>query len=154
MTDLSTLVARGEITALLVEYVHCADTGRTDRMLELFAPEAVMEATGSAACHGRGEIRDYFERAGRSARTLMSKPYLRHHLSSVHIELDGAAQAHSTSYFLALTDIGPDHWGRYRDTLRYDGSAWFIWHRRLQLEGRTAGGWLDRHEAAASEDVG
>jgi len=144
----SEMIAREEIRSLLIEYVQCADGGRTERMLELFAPDAVMEATNDPACHGRDEIRAYFERAGRSARAFMAKPYLRHHLSSIHIELDSPTEARTTGYFLAITDIGPDHWGRYRDTLRHDGSAWQIQHRLLQLEGRTPGGWLDRHEAA------
>jgi hypothetical protein len=145
MIDLTSLIAREEIRALLIEYAQCADSGRTERMLELFAPEAVLEATGDPTCRGTSEIRDYFERAALSARHLMAKPHLRHHLSSIHIELVGAAQARSTSYFLAITDTGPDHWGRYRDTLRYDGTGWLIHHRRLQLEGCAGDGWLDRH---------
>ena len=157
MTDISaiaTLIANDQIRALLVDYVQCADSGRTDRMLELFAPDAVMEATNDPVCHGRDEIRAFFERAGRSARALMDKPYLRHHLSSIHIELDGPADARATSYFLAITDTGPDSWGRYRDTLRHDGESWTIHHRRLELEGRTAGGWMDRHEAARDAGTG
>ncbi len=146
--DQTELIAREEIRSLLVEYVQCADTGRTDRMLELFAPDAVMEATNDPACHGRDEIRAYFERAGRSARRFMAEPYLRHHLSSIHVELEGPTEARTTGYFLAITDTGPDHWGRYRDLLRHDGTAWTIHHRRLQLEGCTPGGWLDRHETA------
>ena len=90
----------------------------------------------------------YFERAGRSAQAFMAKPYLRHHLSSIHIELDLPGEARSTGYFLAITDTGPDHWGRYRDALRHDGTSWRIQHRRLQLEGRAPGGWLDKHENA------
>ncbi|WGY01659.1 nuclear transport factor 2 family protein [Nocardioides sp. QY071] len=150
MFDLASLIAREEIRALLIEYAQCADTGRAERMLELFAPEAVLEATGDPTCRGASEIRDYFERAARSAQRLMAKPYLRHHVSSIHIELDGAVQARSTSYFLAITDAGPDHWGRYRDTLRHDGTGWLIHHRRLQLEGCASGGWLDRHRREAA----
>jgi hypothetical protein len=148
MSDLSALAAREAIQSLLIEYVHCADRGRTDRMLELFAPDAVMEATGSASCHGRDEIRHFFDEAGRSARRLMARPYLRHHLSSMHIDLVSPTEARSTSYFLAIADTGPDHWGRYRDVLRHDGARWTIHHRLLQLEGRAPGGWLDRHESA------
>lgn len=144
----SEAIAREEIRSLLIEYVQCADGGRTDRMLELFAPDAVMEPTGDPVCRGRDEIRAYFERAGRSARTFMAKPYLRHHLSSIHIEFDGPGEARTTGYFLAITETGPDHWGRYRDTLRHDGTSWLIHHRLLQLEGRAPGGWLDKHEAA------
>ncbi|GAA3973524.1 hypothetical protein GCM10023085_65000 [Actinomadura viridis] len=142
------VIAREEIRDLLIEYVQCADGGRTGRMLELFAEDAVMEATGDPACHGRDEIRAYFENAGRSIRRHMATPALRHHLSSVRIELTSPAEARTTAYFLAVTEIGPDHWGRYRDTLRRTGDSWQITRRLLQLEGRTPGGWLDRHEAA------
>ena len=145
------VIAREEIRSLLIEYVQCADGGRTARMLELFAPDAVMEATGDPACTGRDEISAYFERAGRSIREHMTSAVLRHHLSSIHIELTSPTEARTTSYFLAITDAGPDHWGRYRDTLSHDGETWRITHRLLQLEGRTAGGWLDRHEAARAE---
>ncbi|VXB61240.1 nuclear transport factor 2 family protein [Aeromicrobium sp. 9AM] len=157
MTDISaiaTLIATDQIRALLVEYAQCADTGRTDRILELFAPDAVLEATNNPACHGRDEIRSFFERVGSSARALMDKPYMRHHLSSIHIELDGPADARATSYFFAITDTGPDNWGRYRDILRHDGESWTIHHRRLQLEGYSPGGWMDRHEAARDGDTG
>ncbi|WP_377320063.1 nuclear transport factor 2 family protein [Pimelobacter simplex] len=145
MTELASLIARDEIRALLTEYAHCADSGRTERMLELFAPDALLEATDAPACLGTSEIRRYFEHAAASARRHLASPYLRHHLASIHIELDGADHARSTSYFLAITDTGPDHWGRYRDTLRHDGTTWLVHHRRLDLEGCVAGGWLDRH---------
>lgn len=146
------VVAREEIRSLLIEYVQCADGGRTDRMLELFAEDAVMEPTGDPICQGRDEIRGYFERAGRSIREHMTDSILlRHHLSSINIELVSATEARTTAYFLAITDAGPDHWGRYRDTLKHDGQSWHITHRLLQLEGRTPGGWLDKHEAARSQ---
>ncbi len=142
------VIARTEIHDLLTEYVQCADGGRTGRMLELFAEDAVMAPTGDPECRGREQIRAYFETAGSSIRRHMATPYLRHHLSSVHIDMTSATEARATSYFLAITEIGPDHWGRYRDTLRRADGHWRIAHRLLQLEGRTPGGWLDRHEAA------
>lgn len=145
------VVAREEIRSLLVEYVHCADTGKTARMLELFLEEAVMEPTGDPVCRGRGEIEAYFRRAGESIRRHMATPALRHHLSSIHVELTAEDRARTTSYFLAITEIGPDHWGRYRDTLvREESGRWRIEHRLLQLEGRTPDGWLDRHVRAGA----
>jgi hypothetical protein len=141
------VISREEIRSLLIEYVRCADTGRTERMLEMFTEDAVMEATGDPVCRSRAEIADYFRRAGESIRKHMESPSLRHHLSSIHIDLLSPTEARTTGYFLAITAIGPDHWGRYRDTLVKDG-RWRIRHRLLQLEGRTPDGWLDRHLAA------
>ena len=146
--QLTDVVDREEIRNLLTVYVQYADTGRTDEMLALFAPDAQMEPTGDPACHGREEIRAYFERAGESFRTHMTVPLLRHHLSSIRITVTAPDEATSTSYFLAITSIGPDHWGRYKDRLARTADGWQIVHRQLLLEGRTADGWLDRHEAA------
>ena len=81
----------------------------------------------------------------------MSVPLLRHHLSSIRIDLTGPAEAVTTSYFLAITSIGPDHWGRYKDTLTRSADGWQIVHRRLLLEGKIPDGWLDRHDAARAE---
>jgi ketosteroid isomerase-like protein len=146
--QLPELIDREEIRALLTLYVQCADTGRTDTMLGLFTDDAVMEPTGDPVCTGQADIRAYFERAGESFRTHMSVPLLRHHLSSIRIDLDGPDRAKTTSYFLAITSIGPDHWGRYKDELVRTPDGWRIAHRLLLLEGRTPDGWLDRHEAA------
>ncbi len=145
------VIAHEQIRRLLIEYVHCADTGRGERLLELFTPDATMEPTGDEVCHGRDDIAAYFARAGESIRRHMTYPSLRHHLSSIDIRLISPTEAHTTGYFLAITEIGPDHWGRYRDALVRDGDDWRIAHRKLQLEGRTPGGWLDRHEAARAD---
>lgn len=150
--DQDELIAREEIRSLLIEYVQCADGGRTERMLELFTPNAVMEATGDPICHGRDDIKAYFERAGQSIRKHMTSTILRHHLSSINITMTAPDQARTTAYFLAITDAGLDHWGRYRDTLERGPEGWQITHRLLQLEGRTPGGWLDLHEQARGEN--
>jgi hypothetical protein len=40
----------------------------------------------------------------------------------------------STCYFTVVTQIGLDHFGRYRDTLVPDGDAWLIKHRKVSTD--------------------
>jgi hypothetical protein len=42
-------------------------------------------------------------------------------VSSLTIDLDGRDAATAASYFLVITEAGPDHWGRYRDRLGRQG---------------------------------
>lgn len=138
------VVAREEIRAVLIEYVHCVDSGRLDRALELFATDAVMEPGDDPICRGRAEIRTCFEQVGHSLGLHLPGPLrVRHHVSSINIDLVSATEARTTAYFLTVTARGPEHAGRYRDTLRHDGQTWHITHRRLNLEGAMPGGWLD-----------
>ena len=44
-------------------------------------------------------------------------------------------------YFLAVTEHGVDHWGRYRDRYVPDGDRWLFAHRFVRTDGTTPGGW-------------
>jgi hypothetical protein len=68
---------------------------------------------------------------------------LRHHVSSIRISVDGDT-ARGASYFLAVTDRGPDHWGRYADRYTRRGDGWCFAHRRVFHEGRAEGSWIER----------
>lgn len=149
--NIEEFLEREAIRDVLTRYVGYADGGKIDEMLDLFVDDAVMEATGGAPCRGRDEIRGYFEAAGRSIRALMPSPMLRHHLSSIRIDLLGDGAARSTGYFLAVTELGPDHWGRYRDRLTRTDDGWRISHRLLEIEGGIERGWFTRHMAALED---
>jgi SnoaL-like protein len=68
-------------------------------------------------------------------------PRIRHHVGSVVIELDGRERAQARCYFLAVTDRGVDHWGRYLDELVPSGDRWRFSHRRVRTDGVSPGGW-------------
>jgi hypothetical protein len=44
-----------------------------------------------------------------------------------------------SSYFLVITDIGADHWGRYRDRFVPVGDRWLIAHRQVTTDGYAVG---------------
>jgi hypothetical protein len=64
--------------------------------------------------------------------------FVRHHLSTSKIELTGADTARARTYWIAYTDIGPDHCGYYLDTFRKVGEQWLIAHRRVRMDWRSS----------------
>jgi hypothetical protein len=59
----------------------------------------------------------------------------------VLVDLDGPEQARARSYFLAVTDTGVDHWGRYRDELVPAGGRWRFAVRQVRTDGAAPGSW-------------
>ena len=54
-----------------------------------------------------------------------------------NIELTGAESARARTYWVAYTDIGPDHAGCYLDEFRKVGADWLIAHRRVREDWRS-----------------
>ena len=50
-------------------------------------------------------------------------------------------EARGACYFLAVTEHGVDHWGRYRDRYVPEGDRWLFAHRLVRTDGTTPGGW-------------
>jgi len=140
--DLDELIAREAIRDLVARYNANADSGRFAQVLELFAPDAVMEIPG-ARHDGREAIGAMFrsvrERVEDSA-TEGARSHLRHFTATLQIDVDDADHAHSRCYFAVLMPQGLDHWGRYVDDfVRIDGE-WKFARRRVDTEGRREAG--------------
>ena len=136
------LEARELIREAIAAYAHRVDGGRFDDLVELFAPDGVLEVEGEPPHRGRDAIRAFVTGTGRDLRVGTGAPRIRHHVSNVSIELDGPDRARARCYFLAVTDRGVDHWGRYRDELGRDGDAWRFVHRRVRTDGAAPGSWV------------
>jgi hypothetical protein len=135
------LVAREAIRDLVARYAHAADRGRFTDLAELFTPEGVLDIDGRPALVGRAAIAGMLEgvRGDLASSAGASPPFIRHHVSSLAIELGPRTEAQAWSYFLAVTHRGPDHWGRYRDRVVLDGGTWLFAHRRVSVDGRADG---------------
>jgi ketosteroid isomerase-like protein len=133
------------IHALIGAYLEAADRGRSSELAGLFAPDGVLEIIGDtfdAGVHrGPEAIVERLEASRRDLAARAHVPLLRHHVSSIRITVEGDS-ARGASYFLALTDTGPDHWGRYADRYVRAGAGWRFAHRRVFHEGRAAGSWI------------
>ncbi len=131
MLQISDLLAREAIRDLVVRYNSYGDSGLFDRMLALFAPDAVVEI-GDDVHRGLHEIRQAFD----GVATKTSKPggrpaYLRHCTATHQIDLVDETRATGRCYFFVLTAVGLDHWGRYLDEYRVIDAEWRFTRRRV-----------------------
>jgi hypothetical protein len=135
MLHISDLLSREAIRDLVVRYNSYGDSGLFDRMLTLFASDAVVEIGGDVY-RGSHEIRQAFNRVP----ALTSKPggrpaYLRHCTATHQIDLVDETTANGRCYFFVLTAVGLDHWGRYLDEYRVVNDEWRFTHRRVLSDG-------------------
>jgi hypothetical protein len=110
------------IARLTFDYAFFNDTFRVDELVELFAPDAVLDFTraGLSRLEGRDSIRDFFERERRAVTHLM-------HVTTNHRLDVGSDTATGTVYFTATAAMsdGRENTARgyYDDAyVRRDGS--------------------------------
>jgi uncharacterized protein (TIGR02246 family) len=131
MMLLDDLLAREAIRDLVARYNAYGDSGLFDRMMELFAPDAVLEV-GGAPNEGHDEIRAVFTGVADQTSAGAGVPaYLRHCTSTHQIDLVDETTATGRCYFFVLTRVGLDHWGRYLDDYRTVDGEWRFARRRV-----------------------
>jgi hypothetical protein len=128
------LLDREGIRETLARYNLAGDRGQIDELAGCFVEDAVLEVEGAWRAHGREEIRRQTGATAVAASASRRGPLMRHHLTTQGIELDREGGARAWSYFLVVSEIGPDHAGRYIDRLRRVDGRWQIEHRRVVVE--------------------
>lgn len=133
--DQSEIEARVGIQALLSRYTRNVDTGRAPELALLFTVDATYDMGGGVVARNRDEIAGKVEELKTMFATSEGFGRIRHHTSSVVIEIEGPDTARATSYFVAFAAHGPDHWGTYRDGLVAEDGEWRFSSRVVRLEG-------------------
>ncbi len=163
LTELSTTVyrmtldevlAREGIRDVVARYNSCGDTGKFDRLWDLFADDAVMEvgpAHGERTTYtGLEEVKRIFTGAQdrvQAQAEAAAPTYIRHFTATHQIDLVDADHATGRCYFAVIIGAvsgpgGLDHWGRYIDEyVRLDGT-WRFQRRRVYVDGRTETSWF------------
>jgi 3-phenylpropionate/cinnamic acid dioxygenase small subunit len=142
--NLDELLAREAIRHTMTRYTMAGDRLRTDEFVAVFTEDAVLASEGVEESdvfrhEGREAIREWMLRwsrrsaAGQSPRAT----FVRHHLSTCRIELTGPDTANARTYWVAYSDIGPDHGGYYLDKFRKTGGVWLIAERKVRLDWRS-----------------
>jgi len=142
---LDELLAREGIRATMANYTIAGDRLRTDDFVAVFTEDGILESDGVPQAdafryEGREAIREWIARWLTPGETVKNAPrasFVRHHLSTCHIEITGANAAKARTYWVAYTDIGPDHCGYYIDGFRKVGDRWLIAHRKVRLDWRS-----------------
>jgi hypothetical protein len=146
--DVWELVAREEIRELVARYAHCADSGRFEELIALFAEDCLLQIDGREPVRGRDAILAFLASTRSGARESPTARSIRHHVSSLRIEVSARDAATGSSYFLVLTQRGPDHWGRYRDRYAVSGGRWLFAAREVRVDGVAAGSWAAARRGA------
>ena len=138
--DLDELMAREAIRDLVARYNAGGDGGRFDEVIELFAPDAVMEIPNETL-NGRDEIAGMFRRTQQRVIAAAPAPgerqYVRHFTATLQIDVEGPGTARSRCYYQVIMAHGLDHWGRYIDRYRTVDGVWRFAHRKVTTDGRT-----------------
>lgn len=135
------LLAREAIRDTMAQYNTCGDRLKVDDYVACFTDDAIMESEyvpGDRAFRyaGKPAIRAWQMRwLNREPGDAVHKAsFIRHHLSTSKIDITGPDTAKARTYWVAWTDIGPDHAGYYLDDFRKEGDRWLIAHRRVRMD--------------------
>jgi hypothetical protein len=144
VTTIDDLLTFESIRRTMANYTMAGDRLRGDDFIAVFTDDAVLESDGvpesdAFRFEGRDEIRGWIARWRPSLGEVPvdRAKFVRHHLSTSQIELSGPDTASARTYWVAYTDIGPDHGGYYLDLFRKIGSQWLIAHRKVRLDWRS-----------------
>jgi len=134
------LEVRESVRQTLADYTAATDRFDLRALAACFADEGVLEFTGgveplkgpAAIEAGLGAALARPSEVGQPGRPLPT--HVRHHVSSVRFGSVARDRVEVSSYFAVHTDIGLDHWGRYRDVLVPGDGRWLFAHRRISVD--------------------
>lgn len=144
--ELWELVARESIRDLVARYNANGDSGRFPQVLELFADDAVMEINDGEIYEGIERIETIFTGTRDRVKTIDApdgKLYMRHHTSTLQIDLIDEHHAKGRCYYQVLMHDGLDHWGRYIDEYEQRDGRWLFTRRKVTVDGFVPGGMAD-----------
>ena len=140
------LVARESIRDLVARYNANGDSGRFEQLLEVFAPDAVMELVSTEGKVRRFEGIEAIAEIFTGTKSLWDnrfspsegRHHVRHFVATHQIDVEDETHARGRSYFVVLMAHGVDHWGRYVDRYELRDERWCITDRRVFTDGRMA----------------
>jgi len=126
------LTARERIRDSMATYNWSGDAFRLDELAGPFAEDGVLEIRGEEPLQGRETIVQVLgSLTGGKARIV------RHNVTNIRFLEVTPEHARVAAYFTVFTDIGLDHYGRYRDTFVPGGDQWLIKHRFVSTDWRS-----------------
>lgn len=130
------LAVRESVRQTLADYTAGTDRNRITDVAACFAPNGSLKFTGGEPMIGPAAIvAGLGTQVDRFAAGPVPLTHVRHHVSSVRFGAVARDRVEVSSYFLALTDIGVDHWGRYRDVLIPVDGRWLFASREAVADG-------------------
>lgn len=134
-------LAISAIRQTMAAYTIAGDRFRLDELAACFTPDGVLETPLWQAV-GRDEIVARL-RGGGSLGAVKPR-FVRHHLTTCLIEPGPDGTATGRSYFMVLTDIGPDHAGTYLDRFWQVDGRWLFASRSVQVDWKSEASRFER----------
>jgi hypothetical protein len=132
------LIARERIRDTLAAYTWSGDSGRIDDLVATFCPDGVLEIRGEDPLPGRDAIRARLTAVAATPAADGVRRIVRHNLANIRFSDIAPDRVHVSSYFTVVTEIGLDHYGRYRDVFVPVGPAddpqWLIARRFVSTD--------------------
>jgi hypothetical protein len=136
--ELWELSAREHIRDTLAAYNWSGDAMRLTELAATFCEDGVLEVRGAAPLPGRAAIVDFLSGAVESpngaAQQSGVRRIVRHNVTNIRFTEVTPQQARVSCYFTVVTEIGLDHYGRYRDVFVPVGEDWLIRHRFVSTD--------------------
>jgi hypothetical protein len=144
------LTVREQIRDTLARYNWSGDAFRLNDLADTFCEDGELEIRGAAPLRGQHLIVDFLggategdddlRRAVRKAQDEASggRRIVRHNITNVHFLTVARDSARVASYFTVFTEIGLDHYGRYRDLFVPVDDQWLIRHRFVSTDWSSA----------------
>ena len=132
---------RESVRQTLADYTAATDRFDLCGLAACFTPDGVLEFTGGAQpLTGPTEIEAGLGAAVSKDPDADRQPptHVRHHVASIRFGSVARDRVEVSSYFAVHTDIGLDHWGRYRDVLVPLNGRWLFAHRRISVDAFAA----------------
>jgi hypothetical protein len=133
--ELWELVARERIRDSLARYNWSGDALRLDDLAQTFCADGELELRGREPLRGRPAIVAFLGGvAGPAPVSSAVRRIVRHNVTNIRFVEVTTRQALVVAYFTVFTEIGLDHYGRYRDMFVPVGEEWLIRHRFVSTD--------------------
>jgi hypothetical protein len=136
--ELWELAARERIRDTLARYNWSGDALRLDELAESFCEDGELELRGAEAVRGRAAIVEFLggavESPNAAAQASSIKRIVRHNVTNIRFTDVSPSEAKVACYFTVVTEIGLDHYGRYRDVFVPVEGDWLIRHRFVSTD--------------------
>lgn len=136
--ELWELSARERVRDTLARYNWSGDAMRLDELAESFCEDGELELRGGVPVQGRDAIVEFLGGAVASPNAAAQESgvrrIVRHNVANIRFTEMTPHLARVACYFTVFTEIGLDHYGRYRDLFVPVGDQWLIRHRFVSTD--------------------
>lgn len=136
--ELWELSARERIRDSLARYNWSGDAMRLPELAESFCEDGELELRGGAPVQGRAAIVEFLGGAVASPNAVAQESgvrrIVRHNVTNIRFTEMTPQRAGVACYFTVFTEIGLDHYGRYRDLFVPVDDEWLIRHRFVSTD--------------------